>query len=40
MKIQEDGRIKRRSAEEELQRIENEMRSKLLEMSQNSRPIS
>lgn len=39
MKIQEDGRIKRKSAEEELQRIENEMRNKLLEMSQNSRNI-
>lgn len=33
MKIQEDGREKRRSAEVELQRIENEMRTKLLEMS-------
>lgn len=39
MKIQEDGRIKRRSAEEELQRIENEMRNKLLELSQNSQNI-
>ena len=32
-KIQEEGRIKRRNAEAELVRIENEMRSKLLEMS-------
>ena len=33
MKIQQDGREKRKSAEVELQRIENEMRAKLLEMS-------
>ena len=39
MKIQEDGRAKRKGAEEELQRIENEMRNKLLEMSQNSQNI-
>ncbi len=32
-KIQEEGRLKRQSAEAELLRIENEMRSKLLEMS-------
>ena len=36
MKIQEDGRAKRASAEIELQRIENEMREKLLTMSKNS----
>ena len=36
MKIQEDGRIKRKGAEQELQRIENEMRQKLLEMSRIS----
>ena len=35
-KIQEDGRVKRRGAEAELQRIENEMRKKLLEMSRFS----
>lgn len=33
MKIQEDGRVKRQSAEVELLRIEKEMRDKLLEMS-------
>lgn len=33
MKIQEDGREKRRNAEIELQRLENEMRGKLLSMS-------
>ncbi len=33
MKIQEDGREKRKNAEIELQKIENEMREKLLEMS-------
>ncbi len=33
MKIQEEGRAKRRSAETELARIEKEMRDKLLEMS-------
>lgn len=37
MKIQEDGRAKRRAAEADLQRIENEMRQKLLEISNNSR---
>ena len=36
MKIQEDGRAKRATAEIELQRIENEMREKLLTMSRNS----
>ncbi|MBQ8822593.1 MAG: toxic anion resistance protein [Lachnospiraceae bacterium] len=36
MKIQEDGRNKRAAAEVELQRIENEMRTKLLTMSKNS----
>lgn len=36
MKIQEEGRAKRATAEIELQRIENEMREKLLTMSQNS----
>ncbi len=33
MKIQEEGRAKRKSAEAELQKIENEMREKLLAMS-------
>lgn len=33
MKIQEDGRAKRKSAEAELQKIENEMKVKLLSMS-------
>ncbi len=37
LKIQEDGRAKRRSAEAELGRIEDEMRKKLLEVSRNSR---
>lgn len=36
MKIQEEGRIKRRNAEAELQRIENEMRDKLVVMSRNT----
>lgn len=36
MKIQEDGRAKRAAAEVELQRIENEMRTKLLTMSRNT----
>lgn len=36
MKIQEEGRAKRATAEIELQRIENEMREKLLAMSKNS----
>ena len=39
MKIQEDGRAKRRSAEAELGRIENEMRQKLLAVSQASRQM-
>ena len=39
MKIQEDGRAKRRSAEVELGRIENEMRQKLLAVSQASRQM-
>lgn len=37
MKIQEDGRAKRKSAEDELIRIEDEMRRKLLELSHASR---
>ncbi|MDE6202618.1 MAG: toxic anion resistance protein [Lachnospiraceae bacterium] len=37
MKIQEDGRAKRRNAELELGRIEEEMRQKLLAVSRNSR---
>ena len=37
LKIQEDGRAKRRSAEEELGRIEDEMRQKLLAVSQASK---
>ena len=37
MKIQEDGRAKRRNAEQELGRIEEEMRQKLLAVSRNSR---
>lgn len=36
MKIQEDGRAKRKSAEAELDRIENEMRQKLLSVSRFS----
>ena len=36
MKIQEEGRAKRAAAEIELQRIENEMRDKLLTMSKSS----
>mgnify|MGYP002752267339 FL=1 len=39
MKIQEEGREKRRLAEADLQRIENEMRQKLLEISNNSRMV-
>ena len=39
MKIQEDGRAKRRNAEAELNRIENEMRQKLLSVSQSSGQI-
>ncbi len=37
MKIQEDGRAKRRNAEQELGRIEEEMRQKLLAVSRNSK---
>lgn len=37
-KIQDEGRQKRQNAEIELQRIENEMRSKLLEMSRQDQP--
>ncbi len=37
LKIQEDGRTKRRSAEQELGRIEEELRKKLLAISQSSR---
>lgn len=37
LKIQEDGRSKRRSAEQELGRIEEELRQKLLTISQSSR---
>ena len=37
MKIQEDGRAKRQSAETELIRIEDEMRQKLLAVSRSSR---
>ena len=36
LKIQEDGRAKRATAEMELQRIENEMRDKLLTMSRTT----
>ena len=36
MKIQEEGRAGRRRAEEELKKIENEMRQKLLTMSRTS----
>lgn len=39
MKIQEDGRTKRRTAEQELVRIEDEMRQKLLSVSQASRQM-
>ena len=39
MKIQEDGRAKRKSAEQELVRIEDEMRQKLLSVSQASRQM-
>lgn len=39
LKIQEDGRTKRRNAEAELGRIEDEMRKKLLEVSRNSRAV-
>ena len=37
LKIQEEGREKRRNAEVELQRLENEMRDKLLELSTRNR---
>lgn len=37
LKIQEDGRSKRRSAEQELGRIEEELRQKLLSISQSNR---
>ncbi len=37
LKIQEEGRTKRRSAEQELGRIEEELRQKLLSISQSSR---
>lgn len=36
-KIQDEGRVKRQNAEIELQRIENEMRHKLLEMSRQEK---
>lgn len=39
LKIQEDGRTKRRSAEQELVRIEDEMRQKLLSVSRGSRQL-
>lgn len=39
MKIQEDGRARRRSAEQELARIEDEMRQKLLAVSRASGPV-
>ena len=39
MKIQEDGRAKRKSAEQELVRIEDEMRQKLLSVSNASRQM-
>ena len=39
LKIQEDGRIKRKNAEQELVRIEDEMRQKLLSVSRNSRQV-
>ncbi len=38
MKIQEEGRTKRREAEQELGRIEEELRQKMLEMSRQRRP--
>lgn len=37
LKIQEDGRAKRRNAEQELGRIEEEMRQKLLAVSRSSK---
>ena len=40
MKIQEDGRAKRKSAEAELVRIEDEMRQKLLALSRSSEQMS
>lgn len=39
LKIQEDGRAKRKSAEQELVRIEDEMRQKLLEVSRTSKQM-
>lgn len=39
LKIQEDGRARRRNAEAELGRIEDEMRKKLLEVSRNSKAV-
>ena len=36
LKIQQEGREKRRSAEAELRRIENEMHDKLLDLSRQS----
>ena len=39
LKIQEDGRTKRQNAEKELQRIETEMRQKLLAVSRSSSPV-
>ena len=36
LKIQDDGRAKRAAAEEELARIEGELKQKLLEINQNS----
>lgn len=39
MKIQEDGRARRKSAEQELLRIEDEMRQKLLTVSRNSEKL-
>ena len=38
MKIQEEGRVKRQEAEQELGRIEGELRQKLLEMSRQKGP--
>lgn len=40
LKIQEDGRVKRRNAEQELGRIEEEMRQKLLAVSRSSKQES
>ena len=38
MKIQEEGRVKRQEAEQELGRIEEELRQKMLEMSRRKNP--